>query len=136
MSEESSEPPGRRRFLFAAAAAGAATLAGCTAVWDQTGATDAIVRNATPEPKTVSVTITPDGAEEPHTSRTLDLPARGVVDPVNRSKLPTNDAYTVAVDVDGGPSETFEWTDPRVELAPLHVLIDGTGNVKFLLQAG
>lgn len=95
-----------------------------------------VVRDVTPEPKTVSVAITPVGADEPHTSRTFDVPARGVVDPVNRSKLPTNDAYPVDVRVEGGPHETFEWTDPRVELAPLYVLIDGTGNVKFLLQAG
>ena len=55
---------------------------------------------------------------------------------MNRSKLPTNSGYTVVVDIEDGPRETFEWDDPDLELAPLYVLIDETENVKFLLQAG
>jgi hypothetical protein len=56
---------------------------------------------------------------------------------VNSGKLPTNtSSYTVQVSVEDGPSETFEWTDPSVELAPLWVRIDGTRNITFLLQAG
>lgn len=40
------------------------------------------------------------------------------------------------MEVDGGPSETFDWDGPDVELAPLYILIDETQNIKFLLQAG
>ncbi|WP_310898699.1 hypothetical protein [Haloarcula onubensis] len=84
----------------------------------------------------MSVTITPDGAEEPHTDRTLQIAPGDTVSPVNRSKLPTNDGYTVDVTVEDGPAETYEWADPTVELAPLWVLVDGSENIKFLLQSG
>jgi len=137
MEDDSSSGPGRREALTAVgAAAGLATLPGCTALWDQTGATDVILDSAATEPRTVSVTITPEGTEEPHTSRTLALEPGETVDPVNRSKLPTNSGYTVEVGVEDGPSETFEWTDPTLELAPLWVRVDDTENVAFLLQAG
>jgi hypothetical protein len=86
---------------------------------------------------TVSITITPAGAEDPHTSRTVVLAPNETVDPVSDSKLPTTgDGYTVDVAVEDGPSETFEWTDPTVTLAPLWVYVDDTRNIKFLLQAG
>ncbi|WP_380676399.1 hypothetical protein [Salinigranum sp. GCM10025319] len=137
MTNTSSGGPSRRRVLVATASAtGTATLAGCTALWDQTGATDVVVYNAAAERATVSITITPADAEEPHTSRTLDVPGGGRVDPVNRTKLPTNSGYTVVVSVEDGPRETFEWDDPDLELAPLYVLVDETENIKFLLQAG
>lgn len=128
---------GRRRILSAATAvASGVTLSGCATLWDQTGATDVVAYNAADEAQTVSITITAAGAEDPHTSRTLELSPSERVDPVNRSKLPTNSSYTVEVAVEGGPSETFEWKDPALELAPLYVFVDGTRNVKFLLQAG
>lgn len=118
------------------AAAGTATVAGCSALWEQTGATDVAVYNVADEPKTITVTITADGTEQPHTSRTLHLDPGAKVEAINRSKLPTNTGYTVDVAVDGGPRETFDWKNPDVELAPLYVLIDDSRNVKFLLQAG
>lgn len=135
---EPSEPaaPARRRFLAAVAAAGAATAAGCSSVWSQPGATDVVVHNAADEPTVVSVRITPADADAAHTEKRLELAPNDAVDPVNDSKLPTNDAYTVEVSVEGGPSETFEWEDPSLELAPLYVLVDGSRNVRFLLQAG
>ena len=137
MTHLSTDGPSRRRVLSTTAAVvGTSAVAGCTALWDQTGATDVVVYNAAAERATVSVTITPTGAEEPHTSRTLDIPGGERVDPVNRSKLPTNSGYTVVVDVEDGPRETFEWDDPDLELAPLYVLVDETENIKFLLQAG
>lgn len=127
----------RRRFVKSlASAAGLASLSGCTALWDQTGATDVNAHNAAEESMTVSVTITPDGASEPHTARTLQIEPGDTVSPVNRSKLPTNDSYTVDVTVEDGPAETYEWDDPTLELAPLWVLVDGTENIKFLLQSG
>ncbi|MFB6079922.1 MAG: hypothetical protein ABEJ81_02800 [Haloferacaceae archaeon] len=131
------DDPGRRRVLAAVGSvAGTASVAGCSALWHQTGATDVVAYNVARETRVVSITITAGGASEPHTSRTLRIPPGGKVDPVNRSKLPTNDSYTVTVDVRDGPRETFEWTDPDVELAPLYVLIDDSENVRFLLEAG
>ena len=137
MGEQPGSGPGRRRVLVAVGAvAGLTATAGCAGLYDQTGATDVIVSNAADGPRTVSVTITDANAESVHTSRTLELDSGDLVDPVNRSKLPTNTGYTVAVSVENGPEETFEWSDPDVELAPLWVRIDDTRNVKFLLQAG
>jgi hypothetical protein len=40
------------------------------------------------------------------------------------------------VEVNGGPSETFGWDNPDVELSPLYILVDETRNIEFLLQAG
>ena len=137
MGDDSSSGRSRRGTLAAAAAvAGVATVPGCAALWDQTGATDVVVHNVASEPTVVSVTITPQGAGEPHTSRPLRIDPAGTVEPVNRSKLPTNDDHTVDVNVEGGPRETFAWDDPDVELAPLNVCLDGSENVTFLLQAG
>jgi len=137
MRDRSTVSPGRRRFLTAlAAGAGTTSIAGCSALWDQTGATDVLVYNVRTEPLVVSVTITPTDAEEPHTARELEIAPGAKTDPVNRSKLPTNSSYSITVEVDGGPSETFDWDDPDVELAPLYILVDETQNIKFLLQAG
>ena len=140
---DAAEPPepsaavsDRRRFLAAAAAAGTATVAGCSSVWSQPGATDVVAHNAADEQTVVTVRVTPAGADAAHTERTLELAPNGTVDPVNDSTLPTNDAYTVEVAVEDGPSETFEWSDPSLELAPLYVLVDGSDNVHFLLKAG
>ena len=137
MRDRSTVGPGRRRILTAlAAVAGTTSTAGCSILWDQTGATDVLVYNVRTEPIVVTVTITPADAEEPHTARELEIAPGSKVDPVNRSKLPTNSSYSITVAVDGGPSETFDWDDPDVELAPLYILVDETQNIKFLLQAG
>lgn len=127
----------RRRVLAGVATlAGTSALAGCSGLWNQTGATDVAAYNVGSVAETVAVTITGTGDEEPHTSRTLSLAAGEHVDAVNRSKLPTNMGYTVEVAVEGGPTETFEWADPKVELAPLYVLVDESENIDFLLKAG
>ena len=137
MRDRSTVGPGRRRFLTAVAAvAGTTSIAGCSTLWDQTGATDVVIYNLRAEPIVVSVTITPTDAEESHTARELEIAPGAKVDPVNRSKLPTNSSYSITVEVDGGPRETFDWDDPDVELAPLYILIDETQNITFLLQAG
>lgn len=137
MDDDSPRLLGRRQVLAGiGTTAGIAALAGCSALWEQTGAMDVVAHNAASGTRTVSVTITADGAEEAHTSRSLVIDPGETVDPVNRSKLPTNTDYSVDVAVEDGPSETFEWTDPTVERAPLWVFVDGTRNVKFLLQSG
>lgn len=127
-----------RRYLLSGACsvAAASALAGCSALWNQHGATDVVAYNAGNDPHVVAITITGSGSDEPHTERTLELAPGEVVDPVNDSKLPLNAGYTVEVAVEGGPTETFEWADPDVELAPLHVVVDDGDNVRFLLQAG
>jgi hypothetical protein len=142
MDDESSLRSGRRRILTTVAACtGVTSLAGCSSLVGggvgDSGATDVVVYNLAPTPKTVSITVTDADAESPHTSRTLDLSPDEIVEPVNDSKLPTNtSAYAVEVTVKDGPSETFEWTDPTVTLAPLWVQVDDSRNIRFLLQAG
>jgi len=137
MQDRPTDGSGRRRFLTTlAAVAGTTSIAGCSTLWNQTGATDVLVYNLRAEPIVVSLTITPIDAEEPHTARELEIDPGAKIDPVNRSKLPTNSSYSITVAVDGGPSETFDWDDPDVELAPLYILVDETQNIKFLLQAG
>lgn len=142
MEDGSRTVVGRRQSLFAMAAVATAGLAGCTSSQNQNGvgnsfATDVIVYNAASDSRNVSVTITATDSNTPHTDRTLELSPGEVVDSVNTGKLPANNSsYSVEVTVEDGPSETFEWTDPSVELAPLWVRIDGTQNIKFLLQAG
>ena len=133
---------GRRQFLTSVAAASVALgLAGCpsgptTDGVGDSGATDVAVSSLASEPKTVSITITEMGAESPRTDRTLEVGPGEVVEAVNTGKLPTNTGYSVAVAVRGGPSETFEWAEPTVDLAPLWVQVDDSRNIRFLLQAG
>jgi hypothetical protein len=148
--DDRSRQVSRRRTLGAMAAVGStATLAGCSSFLGDggddgtgggignSGATDVVVVNAAAESKTVAITVTEDGAEDPAIDETLTLAAGELVERVKPSKLPTTvDGYTVEVSVTDGPSETFEWTDPTVELAPLWIRIDGTRNITFLLQAG
>jgi ABC-type glycerol-3-phosphate transport system substrate-binding protein len=143
MEDDPSSHHDRRQVLATMAALASTTgIAGCSLSQDQTGvgdsgATDVIVHNIASESKTVSITITDTEAENPYTSRTLEVSPEEIVDPANSGKLPTNTSgYTVDVAVTNGPSETFEWTDPTVQLAPLWVQIDGTRNIVFLLQAG
>lgn len=142
MNKETIPEVNRRQALLTIAVAASAGIAGCASTRSKegvgnSGAVDVIVYNATSETRTVSITITAVDAENPHTKRTLSLSPGKVVDPVNASKLPTNTSqYTVEVTVNDGPSESFEWTDPTVRLAPLWVRIDRTRNIKFLLQAG
>lgn len=132
----------RRRHLATVAGVATAGFAGCSSLRtdrgvSDSGATDVILSSAASEQRTVTVTITEADAETPRTDRTVDLSPAETVDPVNDGKLPTNtSSYSVSVSVVDGPSETFEWTEPTVELAPLWVRIDDTRNIVFLLQAG
>jgi hypothetical protein len=132
----------RRQSLVTMAAGATAGLAGCGSTQDTGGvgdsfATDVIVHNAASAARTVSVRITAVDADTPHTDTTLALSSGETVDPVNDGKLPATDGgYVVDVDVDGGPSETFEWTDLSADLAPLWVRVDDSENIRFLLQAG
>jgi hypothetical protein len=142
MKRDLSPDIGRRGVLTAIAAVTSTGIAGCAGdrAPSDVGtsfATDVVAHNGGSSPRTVSITITPFDAETPHTSRTLDLAPAEVVDSVNSSKLPaTSESYTVEVSLADGPSETFEWTDPTAELAPLWVFVNDTQNIKFLLQAG
>lgn len=132
-----STPLSRRTVCSAVGTVGLSTaLAGRSALRGRTGATDVALRNVAVAALTVSVTITSDGADGPHTEATFDLAAHEFVPAVNDSKLPTNGSYAVEVDVEGGPNERFEWEAPTVELAPLHVVVDEGDNVDFLLKAG
>lgn len=142
MTDESRTAIGRRQCLLAVAAVATTGLAGCSSTEDQDGvgssfATDVIVSSVATDPQSVSLTITETDSDTPHTERTVELSPGETVDPVNSEKLPANtSSYTVDVSVKDGPSETFEWTDPSIDLAPLWVQIDDSTNIKFLLQAG
>lgn len=136
MVVHSTEGLSRRRILGSiVATAGFGGVAGCLSV-DQPGASDVVAYNAAEESKTISVTITAGDAEDLHTSRSITVDPNHRVDPVNQSKLPLNTDYLIAVDVENGPNETFEWNDPTVKRAPLYVFVDDSSNIKFLLQAG
>jgi hypothetical protein len=138
------EPPteSRRRLLATAGITATTTIAGCSSLVGNSGignsgATDVAVYSLASTSQMVELTITDASAERPHTSRTVELAPGDVIDPVNDSKLPTNTStYVIEVRVEDGPSETFEWTDPTVTLAPLWIQIDDSENIRFLLQAG
>jgi hypothetical protein len=140
MPDRSSLRIPRRGFIsLVAAIGGTTTLSGCATRQDdspqQVGATDVVVLNDASSRKTATVTITDVEAETTHTERTIVTAPSERLD-VNRGKLPLNTAYRIAVSVENGPSETFEWDDPVVDRAPLWILIDDGRNIRFLLQAG
>lgn len=68
--------------------------------------------------------------------RSLSLAPGEVVRLPEGRNVPLGDDVAVVVDVEAGPRERFEWTDPSASQAPLHVFVDGTGNVLFALQVG
>ena len=140
MPDRSSLRLPRRGFIsIVAGISGTTALSGCTARQDdpprQVGATDVVVLNDAPSRKTVTVTITDVEAETTHTERTIAVAPSERLD-VNRGKLPLNTAYRIAVSIEDGPSETFEWADPVIDRAPLWILLDDSRNIRFLLQAG
>lgn len=136
MNPNSARGLSRRELLGSiVATAGITGLGGCLSL-SQPGASDVMVYNAATQPKSLSITITASETDQPHTSRSITVAPGEQTDPVNQSKLPLNSNYTIEVAVENGPSETFQWEDPTVERAPLFVFIDGTRNIKFLLQAG
>lgn len=131
----------RRRVLSTVGAIGlSASLAGCSSADSGGhGATDVRLRNVADVALTVSVVITRENADESEVDQTFELAAHEAVRAVNDSKLPTGgDGYSVAVSIEGGPSQTFEWSDPDVRLAPLHILVDDdpqVDRIEFLLKA-
>jgi hypothetical protein len=140
--EDESSTESRRRLLATAALTATASIAGCSSLVGgggvgNSGATDVGIYSLASTVQTVSLTITDAEAEQPHTSKTVELAPGDVIEPVNDSKHPTTTSgYIIDVGVDDGPSETFEWIDPTVTLAPLWVRIDDSDNIRFLLQAG
>jgi len=140
--EDESLTESRRRLLAATALTATTGMAGCSSLVGgggvgNSGATDVAVYSLASTSQTVSVTIRDAEAEQTHTTRTVELAPGEVVEPVNDSKLPTNTSrYIIEVTVEDGPSETFEWADPTITLAPLWVQIDDSQNIRFLLQAG
>jgi len=129
--------PSRRKLLAATAAAASVGVAGCLSPGSSKGATDVVLHNERSEPVTVELTITAADESEPRHDVTLSLDPTEQATPTDDGKLPVGTDYTVEADVRDGPSETYEWTDVRLELAPLHVLIDDSeNNVVFAVQVG
>lgn len=129
--------PSRRQLLVATAGAASVGAAGCLSSGSSKGATDVVLHNERRESITVELTITAADASEPRHDVTVTLDPTEQATPTDDGKLPVGTDYTVDVAVRDGPSETYEWTDVRLELAPLHVLIDDSeNNVIFALQNG
>jgi len=135
---DSRKRPSRRRVVAAGAALAGASLAGCSFVpGTRKGATEVVLHNERTEPISVSLAVTGEGdGGEPRVSETIDLDSLERARPNEDDQLPVGTDYAVEVDVEDGPTETFEWRDVRVELAPLHVIVDGSDNVLFALEAG
>lgn len=141
----------RRSLLAACPALVGGSLAGCTMMQDERakegagrGATSIIIHNETNSSQSVSVTATDsDGKTWIDVTDTVD--AHTHVDPISLenskrpgqrvSKLPEGNDYTVDVTVDGGVSQTLEWEDVTLDLAPLRLIIIDRSYIAFTLQA-
>lgn len=129
----------RRRLLSIAGTIGLATpaLSGCLG-WSGTakGATDVVVHNEAGRPVAVRVTVRDAGADRPRIDQRLRLEANARATPTASDKLPVGADYVVSIDVEDGPVEVHRWEDVSLDLAPLHVIVDGSTNVVFALEVG
>lgn len=141
----------RRSLLAACPVLVGGSLAGCTMTQDEranegsgTGATSIIIHNETNTSQSVSVTATDsDGKTWIDVTDTID--AHKHVDPLSLenakrtdqrvSQLPVGNDYTIDVAVDGGVSQTLEWEDVTLDLAPLRLLVIDKSYIAFTLQA-
>lgn len=148
------DPHMKRRLLLAAI--GSSVMAGCqslayneegemkgTASNDKggsKGATSVVIHNGTNETMSLSFSVADmDDNGTPRVKETVTLDPLEQIDPINEqhlSKLPVGGNYIITIDVEGGPSETFQWQDVRLELAPLHVIVEGNSNILFALAVG
>jgi hypothetical protein len=141
----------RRTVLHSIGAVGGVCLtAGCATLGDgstddgsvdggrhQVGASQVHLHNDSDVRQRVEIDVT-RRTEPPTTAvdRSLSLAPGEVVRLPEGRNVPLGDDVAVVVDVEAGPRERFEWTDPSASQAPLHVFVDGTGNVLFALQVG
>lgn len=136
----------RRKLLAACTTLVGGSLAGCTLKGEgeeastgaRTGATSVLIHNETTESVTFSVLVT-DTDGKTRLDETVSLDPLGEVDPIaeqDLGQLPEGTDYTVTIDVENGPSETFEWQDVQIGLAPLHVVFDGRSDLLFTVGAG
>lgn len=88
------------------------------------------------DPVEMTLTVSAPDADEPYIDRTVTLDTGERVTPTDDGKLPVGADYDVTVDVADGPTESYRWSDVRLERAPMHVLVDGSSNVYFTLQVG
>lgn len=125
----------RRTVLGSIALTLSLAFAGCSQ-YPSKGATDVKVHNLRTEPVSIAIRITADGGEQPRVERTLSLDSTDQAVPTRNDKLPIGSDYTVDIDIENGPTESFQWEDVSLDLAPLHVLVDDTSNIVFALQSG
>lgn len=136
----------KRRLLLAAI--GSSVMAGCQSMvmgnkegettGSRKGATSVRIHNETNEPVTLSIVVT-DKDDETRLDEMVTLDPLDEVDPIAEQylgQLPEGTDYTVNIDVENGPSETFQWQDVRIGLAPLHVIFDGSSDLLFTVVAG
>ena len=99
------------------------------------GATDVVVYNEANDAKSVTVTITDAHADQPRLETTVSLDRGERFTPTESESLPVDADYTVEVDVEQGPTETYHWPDVSLELAPLHVILSCRSEIYFELQS-
>lgn len=125
----------RRRFLVAT---GSVAIPGLTAgcYTDGAGGSRIVVYNVTADPTTVSIEVVPESDDVSGLDRTLELDPRERIEIPEEFVFPLITDYSVTVDVEGGPRETFDWTESAADRAPLYVLLDGSDNIRFLVEVG
>ena len=132
----SSNHPSRRTVLATGAAFLTASLAGCGfSRGTAKGATDVVVYNEADDAKSVAVTIADADADQPRLETTVSLGRGERATPTASDKLPVGTDYTVEIDVEQGPTETYHWPDVSLELAPLHVILSCRSEIYFELQS-
>lgn len=124
----------RRDVLAASVTTLATSVTGCTQ-GSSKGATDVVVRNEASTERSIRITISGATDEQPRLETTLALDSREQATPTARDKLPVGTDYTVEVDVEGGPTDTYYWTDVSLDLAPLHVILVCNSDIYFELQS-
>ena len=128
--------PSRRKVLATGALFLTTSNAGCTfSQGASKGATDVVVYNEADDAKSVTVTITDAHADQPRLETTVSLDRGEQVTATESDKLPVDADYTVEIDVEDGPTETYHWPDVNLELAPLHVILSCRSEIYFELQS-
>lgn len=107
----------------------AVALAGCP-TGPPTGALDAVVRNGTQNRLSVSARVVDKSEDSTVTDKTLAL-APGTTVPLVQSEntFRMNRTYTIEVNVNDGPQDTYEWEANE----PLRILVQNDG-IDFLLK--
>jgi hypothetical protein len=120
--------PSRRELLTTFGTLLAASSAGCSFFQGTNkGATDVIIYNERSTTESVTVRITAAEDDSPRLETTVTLDAGAETTPTASDKLPVGTDYTIEISVSDGVTETYRWTDVRLERAPLRVRLSDSG---------